>query len=60
METVLVAIGFFVVAIVFMGVALNFAKYKKGKSACCHGAEHDSEGGGCCGTHVENKTCEIK
>ncbi|MFA8343928.1 MAG: hypothetical protein ACEPO8_13230 [Rhodothermaceae bacterium] len=58
METVLTAVVFFIIAIVFMGLALTFAKYKKGKSACCHGAEHDSHGGGCCGAHVENKSCE--
>ena len=60
METLLIATGFCVVAIVFFGVALNFAKYKKGKSACCHGAEHDSDGGGCCGEHVQEKSCEVK
>lgn len=47
METILVTMAFFVLAIGFMAAALNFAKYKKRKSACC--------GGGSCATNFDKK-----
>ena len=51
MSTIIITIIFFVLAIMIMGLALNFAKYKKNKSACCHGAEHKAQQ--CCGEHPE-------
>lgn len=50
MSTIIITIVFFVLAIVIMGLALNFAKYKKNKSACCHGSEHKNNK--CCGDHL--------
>lgn len=49
MQTIIITMIIFMIAIGFMWVALIFAKYKKKKSACCHGDEHQRNG--CCGQH---------
>lgn len=52
MKVILISAAFFVLAVLFMGLSLHFAKYKKRKSACCGGAEH-IKAGSCCGAHTE-------
>ena len=58
MEQFLALAGFFVVAIVIMGGALTFAKYKKeGKSSGCCGGGHCSVDRGHHHDHGTAHTC---
>jgi len=59
---ILALMGFFSVAIIVMGIALRFAKYKERKSACCGGGscssgiDHDHEGPKTCKKNKEVPT----